>query len=306
LRILFLSMLLALTIVGAVMYVTCFEDDTTDSPSSQEEADSAWLRQYPLDGGPSPRESILGPDGEEVVFQVHHANFAWARVSRGFFINRRGEVRRFDSFDSKDHERAPLALPPTPRHGDLLKSYGQHPEVVSVLPAAEVAAYQALAQAARDAPLVCGQTAEDMGGTGYQAWVMGRDGVYSSIRLGGEGDISCRSLSPAGARVKRWLQKVTGMASHGHGLPARDCKAPPCARGEDCFSVTYCKSVPNCGWCDGSTVCVEGPDGGKHCSFGYHSQCNEDSCRCFGHVICPGGDSDCRQASGGALTCRRP
>jgi hypothetical protein len=297
-------MLLAITIVGAVTYLAFFKDATASRPPEDEEEDSARRREYAPDGGSSPHEPIPGPDGEEIVFQVTHANFAWGRVSEGFFINGRGEVRRFDSFDSKDHERYPLALPPKPRHGDLLKSYGLHPEVVSVLPAAEVAAYQALAQVARNAPLVCGQTAMDAGGTGYQAWVMGGDGVYSAIEIGGEGDISCRTLSPAGMRVKRWLQRVTGMTSYMGELPARDCKARPCGRGEDCFSVTFCKAVPDCSWCHDGTACVEGPDGAKHCSLGDRWRCNDQSCGCFGHAICPGGEQDCRQASGGALTCK--
>lgn len=215
-----------------------------------------------------PVEPILGPDGEEIVFQVDQANFAWGRTSRGFFINVRGEVRRFDSFDTPNQVRYPLYLPPNPRQADLLRSFGAHPEMVSVLPAAELAAMRALAQAARNAPLVCGQTAMDAGGIRYQAWFMNGDGVYSRVQLGGEGDVSCQSLSPTGERVKAWLQTVTGMGSLGLQLLGRTCKARPCSGGEECFSVTYCKSIPDCSWCQGSSVCVEGPDGKKHCSIG--------------------------------------
>jgi len=251
-------------------------------------------------------EPILGPDGEEIVFQIDQANFAWGRTSRGFFINARGEVRRFDSFDTPDQVRYPLYLPPNPRHADLLKSFGAHPEMVSVVPVADLAAQQALAQAARNAPLVCGQAAMDAGGTGYKAWVMNGDGEYSAVRLGEEGDVSCRSLSPAGERVKNWLQTVTGTGSLGLQLAARTCKARPCRGGEECFSVTYCESVPDCSWCEASTVCVEGPDGKKHCSIGDRPYCKGSPCSCFGHAICPGGEGDCREATGSALTCRYP
>ena len=255
---------------------------------------------------PTSNEPILGPDGEEIVFQVARANFAWGRTSRGFFINARGEVRRFDSFDTPDQVFYPLDLPPNPRHADLLKSFGAHPAMVSVVPAAELAAQRALAQAARNAPLVCGQAAKDLGGIDYQAWFMNGDGVYSPVRLGEEGNVSCRSLSPAGERVKAWLQTVTGMGSLGLQLPARTCKARPCSGGEECFSETYCESVLDCGWCEGSTVCVEGTDGKKHCSMGDRPDCKDRTCTCFGHAICPGGDGDCREATGGALTCRYP
>ena len=57
-----------------------------------------------------PNDPILGPDGEEIVFQVHHVNFAWGRTSSGFFINARGEVRSFDSFDTPEQVQYPLAL----------------------------------------------------------------------------------------------------------------------------------------------------------------------------------------------------
>jgi hypothetical protein len=172
--------------------------------------------------------------------------------------------------------------------------------------AAELAAMRALAQAARNAPLVCGQTAIDAGGIGYQAWFMNGDGVYSRVRLGGEGDVSCQSLSPAGERVKAWLQTVTGMGSLGLQLPGRTCKARPCSGGEECFSVTYCRSVLDCSWCQGSSVCVEGPDGKRHCSIGDRPGCSDHTCSCFGNAICPGGAGDCREATGGALTCQYP
>lgn len=216
------------------------------SPDNLHRVPEQITRDAEQERTPTSSEPILGPDGEEVVFQVHHANFAWHRTSRGFFINARGEVRRFDSFDTPDQVRYPLHLPPNPRHADLLKSFGAHPELVSVVPAAELAAQRALVQAARNAPLVCGQAAKDAGGIGYLAWVMNGDGVYSPVRLGERGDVSCRSLSPAGERVQAWLQTVTGMDSL--GLPARTCKTRPCSRGEECFSVTYCESVPDCSW----------------------------------------------------------
>jgi len=175
-----------------------------------------------------------------------------------------------------------------------------------VLPAADLAAYRALAQEARNAPLVCGQAAMDAGGIGYLAWVMNGDGVYSSVWLGGEGDVSCRSLSTAGERVKAWLQTVTGMGSLGLQLTARTCKERPCSGGRECFSETYCGSVPDCSWCEGGTVCIEGPDGKKRCSQGNRPDCNDQTCACFGDAICPGGAGDCRKAAGGALTCRYP
>ena len=256
------------------------------------------------EGRPTPIEPILGPDGEEIVFQVHHAN--WARTSYGVFINARGEVRRFDSFDTPDQVRYPLNLPPNPRHADLLKSFGAHPKMVFVLPAADLAAYRALAQEARNAPMVCIPAATDAGGTGYQAWAMNGDGVYSSIELGQEGDVSCRNLSPAGQRVRAWLRTVTGIGSSDPRFPARTCRVRPCTFGKDCFSVTYCEYVPDCSWCEGSTVCVEGTLGRKHCSLAYRSQCAGSPCACFGSAICPGGLGDCREATGGALTCRYP
>jgi hypothetical protein len=307
-RIRLLTLLLASTIASAVAYVHFSDQDSTGAapPEGSDEPAGQPIRDDHPEAGSIASEPILGPDGEAIVFQVSHANFAWGRVSEGFFINARGEVWRFDSFDREDQVRYPLALPPNPRHADLLKSFGAHPKMVATVPAATLAAQQALAQAARNAPLVCGQAAMDAGGIGYQAWLMSGDGVYSSIRLGAEGDVSCRSLSPAGQQVKRWLESTTGMRSVGTALPARICKARPCSPGADCFSVTYCESVPNCNWCDGSTVCVEGPDGKKHCSIGDRWRCNDDPCRCFGHAVCPGGDGDCRKLAGGAVTCTHP
>ena len=198
--------------------------------------------------------------------------------------------------------RYPLNLPHNPRHADLLKSFGAHPKMVFVLPAADLAAYRALAQEARNAPMVCIPAAMDAGGTGYQAWAMNGDGVYSSIELGQEGDVSCRNLSPAGQRVRAWLRTVTGIGSSDPRFPARTCRVRPCSFGKDCFSVTYCEYVPDCSWCEGSTVCVEGTLGRKHCSLAYHSQCTGSPCACFGNAICPGGPGDCREATGGALT----
>jgi hypothetical protein len=249
-----------------------------------------------------PSEPILGPYGEEIVFQVHQVS--WARVSQGFFINARGEVWRFDSFDTPQQVRYPLALPPNPRHADLLKSFGAHPQMVVTLPAAVLDEYRALAQAARNAPLVCIEPADDAVGTGYLAWVMNGDGAYSCIKLGG--DSSCRSLSPAGEQVTAWLRTLTGMGSRVLRPPGRTCRARPCKGGRECFSVTYCEYVPDCSWCNGSTTCVEGTVGRKHCSTPYDPQCKDSPCACLGDAICPGAKGDCREATGGALTCQYP
>jgi hypothetical protein len=308
LRIRYPTMILAgaMFIAALVCGLSCSKRPAGPLPPDDLHQVSAQLpREAQQEKTPTATEPILGPDGEEIVFQVHHANFAWGRTSRGFFINARGEVRRFDSFDTPDQVRYPLYLPPNPRHADLLKSFGARPELVSVVPAAELATQRALAQAARNAPLVCGQAAIDAGGIGYQAWVMRGDGVYLPIRLGNEGDVSCRSLSPAGERVKAWLQTVTGMDSLGPIL-ARTCEERPCRSGKECFSVTYCESVADCSWCDSGTVCVEGPDGKKRCSLGDRPHCNDPTCACFGHAVCPGGDGDCRTTTGGTLTCRYP
>lgn len=295
-------MLLAGTIVGLVIAAGFFERHPTGAAPFQARPDTDGDGPDALASKAS--EPVLGPDGEEIVFQVSRTNSAWGRTSRGFFIKARGEVWRFDSFDTADQVRYPLALPPNPRHEDLLKSYGAHPEMVAGLPAAEIAKHHVLAQAARNAPLVCGPAAADAGGIDYLAWVMKGEGAYSVIRLGSEGNVSCRGLSADGEKVRRWLQRVTGLDSLGLQLPARDCKARPCHHGGDCFSVTYCESVPDCNWCDADEVCVEGPNGTKHCSIGDRWRCNDHPCRCFGHAVCPGGEGDCREVAGGAVTCR--
>src|SRR5664279_262860 len=106
--------------------------------------------------------------------------------------------------------------------------------------------------------------------------------------------------------VSAWLRTVTGVGSRGLQGSARTCRTRPCRGGKDCFSETYCESIPDCSWCEGGTVCVEGTDGKRHCTMGDRPDCNDHTCACFGHAICPGGEGDCRKATGGALTCRRP
>jgi len=244
------------------------------------------------------------PAGEEIVFEVRHSNYAWGRTSQGFFINARGEVKQFDYFDVPRQPRYPPQLPPEPLHIDLLKSFGAHPKTVSIVPETELAAQRALVPAARDAPLVCGGACNDAGGLSFDAWVMDNMGVYSQIQLGTDGDIACRSLSPAAGRILDWLATVTKTQDPRFcQLPARECKQAPCAGGRECFSVTYCESVPDCDWCK-DHVCVEGPDGKKHCTEGGYRCGAREGCVSKCGNICPGGPADCRQGAGGALTCR--
>jgi hypothetical protein len=253
----------------------------------------------------SPRDtaaSQLPPAGEEIVFEVRHCNYAWGATNKGFFVNARGQVKRFDYFDAPGQSRY-STLPPKPTHADLLKSFGAHPEVVSVVPAGELVAKRALVSAARDAPLACASACADAGGTGFEAWVVDKAGVYSKILLVDNGDIACRNLSPVAGEIAAWLQKITGMRDNDCRLPDRACTHEPCAAGLDCFSPDWCRSVLECSWCRGEP-CVEGPDGSKHCTMGNFGCADDAGCSCHGDAICPGGKADCRELADGSLTCR--
>jgi hypothetical protein len=184
-----------------------------------------------------------------------------------------------------------------------MRTYGLHPQAVSVVRAAELTARASQAAAALDGARVCRSVCNDAGSVDATAWKLGEDGTYTQIPLEEDGDVACKNLAPEAEEVAAWLRKLVGVASrhcrYSSGPCPRDPTAPPPNFLEP---PPVCDWVPDCSACGGK-LCVRGPEGRKHCSMP-DSRCGADrTCACQGAALCVGGKSYCHDLPGGILAC---
>ena len=153
---------------------------------------------------------VRGP----AIFDVTYSNQAWGYVLRGWFIDERGDIYRFD------HSDAPwTADADTLSEAALLEKFSHGRRLAGHVPADELADMIALLPEAAAGTLTPVELrCADGGTTTDQAWVRLASGhAYARVLIHQRGDLWRANLSPAAATIYEWLSKATSDTLPGCG-----------------------------------------------------------------------------------------
>ncbi len=151
---------------------------------------------------------VVLPAGQEVLFEVSHANQAWGYQLAGHYVDREGRIWQFDH--SSEQWQAPASCIPAEALRDKLTR--QQEQVGRVSPQ-ELAKAVALVEAAAAGPL--GEPIDtgcrDFGGMSYLAYTYDADeDCYAPVLLYLRGDWGRKNLAPAADKLRIWLDEILG------------------------------------------------------------------------------------------------
>lgn len=284
-----------------------------------------------VDSEPGPDASTIVPsDGQRILFEWSHVNFAWQATVRGGFITSEGEVFQYDYFDSQPDAAAPQTRPYAGMiEAQLSAKYGLKPALLTTVDKETLLAKFAMIEGARSGTLLSQTMCADYGDTSFYGYLFDSEsGTYTPVLLGRNGDMAVRNTAPQGQELMEWIRSLAGETGEAScAFQVQICGKPlcpdagPCGEnlipaaleGEQCAAYcaapSSCREVASCSDCNPySPVCVIDQAGKHHCLSWYIGceSLESTSCECGGAQVCAGGRDLCRGNLESGFSCAAP
>lgn|SRR6478736_268490 len=159
-----------------------------------------------LDADPNPNGATMG----KPLFECGYVSLAWTNTAYGHVLDDRGQIWFYDLGESWSPQQGPNGL----FLESGLRARFKNPVLQWLrVPEARLANMRQKVQLAVHGRIERTHFADDLGGSGCEAFLWEQPDAYRAVALGTAGGIMVRNTSAAALQLQVWLQDELGMGS---------------------------------------------------------------------------------------------